>query len=411
MSSWKIQKLVLAVLLSFALALPAQNDQPTTQVGNFLFSVPNGWNPQQKGDVMYILGPGMLPGNNTFIALSAADLEGDLQNSFRTLWTGFSGSYRVLQGGQAQPLHAKKGYDAYYTNALAADQSGTQWHVFVMGAQYKKRIQIVMFMSNLPQETYGAYHQVFERWLSNLSFGDSLPGSTIPASSADASAGPVTEDKPHSLPPGLLDGFYVGGTVNGYNGRVGLQTLYFSPDGWVVKIDLNKNMIGFDLNAYRNAKDTNRSWVGRYRVEGNDINVLWQDYAEHRDLYKRNEVSAHPAFNSYVPACRCTGKHFSGKYNYGVATSGQYIRFFPDGTFLDHSVTDQMLVPNPFFDHPRSQRGTYTIQNQTLIFNFSDGHRGMQTFLAPKAQERAQTFDWIYLGIHTLYEEHYQNEP
>ena len=65
----------------------------------------------------------------------------------------------------------------------------------------------------------------------------------------------------------------------------------------------------------------------------------------------------------------------------------------------------------PGCDHPRTQRGTYSIQNQTIIFNFTDGPRGMRTFLAPKAQERDQVFDWISLGIDLLYEEHHVNEP
>lgn len=211
----------------------------------------------------------------------------------------------------------------------------------------------------------------------------------------------------------MLDGFYVGGAVEGGYGRMGIGRvpLYFSPDGWVLKINLNDSMIGFDVTAYRNKPDTNRSWVGRYRVEGNDIHILWQDYTEHRDLIHRNEAAANPGLDVFVPSCRCTGKHFAGKYNYGLANSGQYIQFFPDGTFSDHGVTDQMIVPNPFFDRPRNQRGTYNIQNQSIIFAYADGHRAMKTFTAPKAQENAGIFDWIGLGIQTLYEEHYQAQP
>ena len=109
--------------------------------------------------------------------------------------------------------------------------------------------------------------------------------------------------------------------------------------------------------------------------------------------------------------CRCTGKKFSGKYNYGLATSGQYIQFFPDGTFLDHQVLDQLLVPSSFYDHPRTQRGTYSIHSQTMIFTFADSRRGRRTFYAPKAQEGGPTFDWIGLGWQTLYEEHHLSEP
>jgi hypothetical protein len=84
------------------------------------------------------------------------------------------------------------------------------------------------------------------------------------------------------------------------------------------------------------------------------------------------------------------------------------LQFFSDGTFIDHRVTDQLIVPSPFYSRPRIQRGTYSIQSQTIIFNFADGHRGMRTFLAPKAQENQPMFDWIGLGWQQLFEESYQ---
>lgn len=170
-------------------------------------------------------------------------------------------------------------------------------------------------------------------------------------------------------------------------------------------------MIGFDFTVCRNDPNTNRSWVGRYRVEGEQISIAWQDFPHNRTLIKRNEQSASPGFNVYVPMCQCAGKRFSGKYNWGLAGSGQYMQFFPDGTFIDHQVLDQMLVPSPYYDDPRTQRGTYAIQSQTMIFTFVDGRRGMRTFYAPKVQEQAPMFDWIGLGWHQLYEEHYKSQP
>lgn len=422
--------LLVGLLLGLSCSLVAQEEKPSTQFGNFLFNVPNGWNPQEKGDIMLIYAPSPPPGTTGYIALAADDIQGNLENSFKVLWSGFANSYRIQRGGQPAPLHFKKGFDAYYTEAIASDKQGRTWHVSVVAAQYRNRVQTVMFMDNFDESYHNATYNIFKRWLSNLSFGDALPGSTIPP--ADAHAGDrdekhakrndddsgtgrepsADEDKSHKVPPGMLEGFYVGGAVSGrYGTGIGRNHLYFTTDGWVLKIDLNNSMVGFDATAYRNKPDTNRSWIGRYRVDGNDIHILWQDYTEHRDVIHRNEAAANPAINVYIPECRCTGRHFAGKYLWGLATSGQYIQFFADGTFIDHGVTDQMIVPNPFFDRPRNQRGTYNIQNQSIIFSYTDGHRAMKTFLAPKAQEKAGTFDWIGLGINTLYEEHYQAQP
>jgi len=397
---------LLLVLLAGLPALIAQDATPNTQVGNFIFTIPAGWNPVEKGDTTFIFAPAPPPGTNTFIALSSNGLEGDLQNSFSQLWTGFKKSYRILQGGQPIPLHSRNGYDSFYAAATAADQSGRRWSVFVLGAQYRKRIQTVMFMSNVPPGSMlSAYEKTFQTFLASVRFGDALPGS--PA--APPASAPV-EERSLNLPPGALEGIYVGFGLGG-GGRAGVKRLHFNPDGWVVKDVPQEGMIGFDFTAYRNDRNTNRSWVGRYRVDGEQISIVWQDYPDNRQFIKRNEKSASPGIDVYIPMCRCTGKKFSGKYNWGLITSGQYLQFFPDGTFIDHGVLDQMLVPNPYYDHPRTQRGKYSIQSQTMIFTFADGRRGMRTFYAPKAQESEPVFSWIGLGWHDLYEEHYQSQP
>jgi hypothetical protein len=383
-----------------------QDPAPDTQTGNFLYHFPPGWNPVEKGDTTILYAPSPPPGSTTFIALAANDLEGDLQNSFNVLWKGFQSSYRILQASQPAPLHSNNGYDAYSVAAIARDQAGVQWSVYVMGAQYRKRIQIVMFMSSVPPGTeLSASEKIFQSFLASLRFGDALPGSNVPP----ANAAPVS-GTPHALPPGALEGIYVGFAIGG-GGMTGLHRLHFNPDGWVVKDVPQEGMIGFDFTAYRNAPSTNRSWVGRYRLDGDQINIVWQDYPEDRQFIKRNENSYSPGIDVYVPMCTCTGKKFFGKYNFGLASSGQYLQFSMDGTFLDHQVLDQMLVPSPFYDHPRIQRGTYSIQSQTIIFTFADGRRGIRTFYAPKAQEHGQVFDFIGLGWQTLYEEHHVNEP
>jgi hypothetical protein len=407
--------LLLCLLAALMPALGAQEDAaPDTQAGNFLYKFPTGWKPMEKGDTTFLFCPASPSGTNTFIALAANDMDGDLRNSFNQLWAGFTKSYRVLEGGQIAPLHAKAGYDAFYTGAVAADQNGKRWTVYVMGAGYGKRIQTVMFMSDAPRPALNSCENIFKIFLGNLRFGDALPGATVPparnSTQPGASDAAAIPEKPHKLPPGALEGVYVGYSVSG-SGRVELRRLHFNADGWVVRDVPEEGMIGFDFTAYRNDSNTNRSWVGRYRVAGDQINIVWQDYTDDREVIRRNEASAHPALNVYVPMCRCTGKRFSGKYLWGLKTSGQYMQFFPDGTFIDHGVTDQMLVPSPYYDRPRTQRGTYSIQSQTMIFTFADGRRGMRTFIAPKAQENARVFDWIGLGWKTLYEDHYQDQP
>ncbi len=158
-----MRHLLPACILLVTATLLAQDSQPDTQVGNFLFKMPNGWNPQVKDDTTVIYAPAPPPGTLTYIALASDNLDTDLEKSFNELWTGYKNANRILQGGQITPLHAKNGYDAYVTSAVASDQNGTRWHVFVMGALYQKRIETVMFASNVPSpQMYGAYESVFK---------------------------------------------------------------------------------------------------------------------------------------------------------------------------------------------------------------------------------------------------------
>jgi hypothetical protein len=268
----------------------------------------------------------------------------------------------------------------------------------------------VTFVSNLPPGSfYNASLQVFQTFLANLSFGDSLPGSNLPP----VSQPPPTADTPHSAPAGMLQGVYV--CTAGADARPTNKQYIFYPDGFMMYGLPQEGMLDFDFDHYRSQDNKNRNMVGRYRVDGKTVKIVWQGQfgdPANPAVIEINETSAHPMVDLgteiFIPMCSCTGKKFSGTYRWGAPAADQYVQFFPDGTFLDHRALDQLIVPSQFYEHPRIQRGTYSIQRQTIIFNFADGHRGAQTFLAPKVQENNPMFDWIELGWKQLFEETYR---
>lgn|GEM_PF-3532954 len=402
---------ILSLTLNAAPALPRQ-DPSYTQFGNFLFKLPNGWKPVEKDDAMYILAPGQLSGQSTYIALKGGDLEDNFQGSVNEVWRGFQQAYRILQGGTLAPMHSPKGYDAYYTAATALDQNGVRWIISFVCAQYGKRLEIVTFVSNLPPGSfYDATLQVFQTFLANLSFGDSLPGSNLPP----VTQPPPVADTPHPTPAGMLQGVYV--CTAGADARPTNKQFIFYPDGFMMYGLPQEGMLDFDFDHYRSQDNKNHNMVGRYRLDGNQVKIVWQNqYGDPANPYaiRINERSAHPAvdlgWEIFIPMCACTGKKFSGTYRWGAPAADQYVQFSPDGTFLDHRVLDQLIIPSSFYEHPRIQRGTYSIQRQTIIFTFADGHRGAQTFLAPKVQENDAMFDWIELGWKQLFEETYRQK-
>ena len=213
--------------------------------------------------------------------------------------------------------------------------------------------------------------------------------------------------------PGMLTGVYV--ATAGADARPSNRQFLFYPDGMVMNGVPREGMLEFDFNHYRPQDNPARNWVGRYQAAGDEIKIVWMNqFADpaNPERIRRNETSAHPAvelgWQVFIPMCRCNGKRLSGTYRWGAPASDQYLQFFPDGTFIDHRVTDQLLLPSRFYEHPRIQRGLYEIQRQTIIFTFSDGHRGTRTFLAPKVQANDPTFDWIDLGWQMLFEEGYR---
>lgn len=400
---------ILCFTLDAAPALPRQ-DPAYTQFGNFLFKLPNGWKPVEKDDAMYILAPGQLPGQSTFIALKGGDLEGNFQGAVNEVWRGFQQTYRILQGGMLAPMRSPKGYEAYYTVATAVDQNRVRWNISFVCAQYGKRLEIVTFVSNLPPGSfYNASLQVFQTFLASLSFGDSLPGSHLPP----VSQPPPVADPQHPVPAGMLQGVYV--CTAGADARPTNKQFIFYPDGFMMYGLPQEGLLDFDFEHYRSQDNKNHNRVGRYRVDGKTVKIVWQGQfgdPANPDVIEINETSAHPAIDLgteiFIPMCSCTAKKFSGTYRWGSPAADQYVQFFPDGTFLDHRALDQFIVPSPFYEHPRIQRGTYSIERQTIIFNFADGHRGAQTFLAPRVQENDAMFDWIELGWKQLFEETYR---
>lgn len=224
------------------------------------------------------------------------------------------------------------------------------------------------------------------------------------------------KDRPSDVSSGKLAAVYV--ATAGIDARPTNTQYLFYPDGFVMNGIPQGGMLNFDFEHCRQGDNPDRfTKFGRYKVEGEEIKIVWLDqYADPASphVIKHNETSAHPSVEVgpqvFIPMCHCTGKMLSGTYRWGAPAADQHMQFFADGTFIDHRVTDQLVVPSRFYEHPRIQRGTYEIRQQTIIFSFADGHRATRTFLAPKVQENNPTFDWIDLGWQMLFEEGYREK-
>lgn len=225
---------------------------------------------------------------------------------------------------------------------------------------------------------------------------------------------------------GTLEGIYVGLALDG--SHIARRNYSFTADGWVANNIPLVDMDRFDMTAYR-TDPSNRLFVGRYRLDRNEIHIVWANNADRREVIKLDERAANPGIDTFIPTCRCVGKRFSGKYHWSSPANPRFVQFSADGSFLDHGLIDQVVgVPNPHgysgvTDPPRNFRGTYSVGNHRLTFHFADGKQATVSFIVPKALENAPAFEWMGMGHGTgvrgaetvillmLYEEHYQVQP
>jgi len=223
----------------------------------------------------------------------------------------------------------------------------------------------------------------------NLAVAASQPSSTT--NNGGSGETPTAKNpSTHALPPGMMDGVYVGlryqTATYHISPSVDYNFLIFSPNGVVSQ---NFPQEGLDGGGVRNQP----AWssVGQYRVNGNRVEIEWQRPAADHWSVTRNDSGADPQTDHYIPICRCNGARFSGTYLYGRNS----VQFLPDGRFVDYGALDfmQTLMGNRGIG-----RGTYRIQNYTIYLAYDDGRQLRKSFAVPAVEEGHPNFRWILIA-------------
>src|SRR5579864_1533262 len=372
-------------------------DAPDTQVGDFLFKMPIGWNRTTQGDITYIKPPFGPEGTATFFALAADRLQPDLRTSFNILWDGYKKENRVLEGGQILAAHSPNGYDAFYTRAMVSDRNGRRWKVFVMGAKFKSRIETVLFMTNaFSRELAATNEQVFDSFLKSIRFTDES------AEEAAANAGDAERKKAGApaakLPKGngKFDGIYraVGQTGDSLSPQRGIDYKYvaFFPDGRFVEKLPDQ---GLDkLNEGMEIRINPVGW-GTYEMTGDAGRIVFppDEYSKNSIVWAFKECSDHLKLrgDDYYLLDRCNDLKLEGTFRRSdyktTYAAREGITFTPDGRFADEGVLKAagVMVRNAAgnydFDDGAPGRGTYRIANYTLELTYANGRVKRTSFL------------------------------
>jgi hypothetical protein len=202
---------------------------------------------------------------------------------------------------------------------------------------------------------------------------------------------PTQTDSLRAPASGALDGVYAALVIGTFSNHVEHRFLVFYPDGWVLNSMPEGGLEGFNFAAFA-ADTSNRGLIARYRVDGEQVNMVWQDWAGRRDVVRHQEGTDVGAPNVYVPMCRCDGERFSGTYLWDYQSG---IEFTLDGTFVDRGVIDQLDTDLGQYNQPRVRRGTYRIHNYSLYMDFEDGQHRKTSFAAPAFQQSVHHYNWI----------------
>jgi hypothetical protein len=383
-------------LLLLTTTLGAQ-DPPDTQIGDFLFKMPIGWNRTTQGDITYIKPPFGPEGTATMIALAADNLQPDLRTSFNILWDGYKKENRVLEGGQISAAHSPNGYDALYTRAIVSDRNGRRWKVFVLGAQFKTRIETVMFMTNaFSRDLAETNQQVFDSFLKSIRFTDESANEAA-ANAADAgrkASGARVAGLPRGK--GKFEGIYraVGQTGDSLSPQRGIDYKYvaFFPDGRFLEklpdegldklnenVEIRINPVGW--GTYEMVGDAGRIVFPPDEYSKNSIVWTFKDYSDHLKLRG----------DDYYLLDRCNDLKLQGTFRRSdyktTYAARQGITFTADGRFADEGVLAAagVMVRNAAgnydFDDGAPGRGTYRIANYTLELSYANGRVKRTSFL------------------------------
>jgi hypothetical protein len=389
-------------VVTIALCGAAQDAAQDTQIGDYRFFMPRGWNRVDKPAGTMIVAPLTAPSMAYIALLPAVDLPSTLRAAFDEQWQGFRQQYRIVRGGEIKVQRLPHGFDAFTTRAVAVDQQGVRWQVFVMAAQQGKSLETIMFMSNVGDPgTSAVLEDVLNRFLESLSFGPGTRGTAAGNRGAAASS-----EGGMALPPrskGRLNGIYRAiGVVNygsGESPRIGWRYVVFLPDGRFMEGFPDQGMDKLDEDA---AIRRNPVGWGSYDLSGErgKITFTVTEPNEKPIIWDLKEYSDHLSVNgdTYNLLGRVDGLNLEGTFrraDYKSLSPGaqQGITFTPDGQFVDEGVFKAagVMVRRPGsdaddFDDGAPGRGTYRIANYTLELTYANGvTKRTSLFLEPGA--------------------------
>ena len=378
------------VLLLFILGsvrvLDAQDEwKPDTQIGSFLFNMPNGWKRIDVQNRPELVPVDLAKGSIALIDfLPPQQLKGDLRSWFDTAWAGWQKQFKVVQAGQITVGHNPSGFDFLRIDARVSNPR-VGYCVFVFAAaQVESRVEAYYYLDNSGQYRYTNEFEDFEH---SLQFANNPSAKSHQGENAE---------KPGSA--GGLHGLYVGYKMRGMIGlRTHFEYFVFFPDGNVIRSLPEQGLDNFNFaKALRESRD----YCGRYRVTGNQVEITWADNNVETATQVGTDLKI--AGDSYFNVSKSDGLRLQGVYRREGADLAKYfIKFASNGRFAENGMLNLFAYSGP---NTSPGSGTYSIGNNTLTLNYSDGRTVALSFFVFPAVTDGQQPTRIHVNTYALVE-------
>jgi hypothetical protein len=364
---------LLLFILGSARVLKAQDAwRPDTQIGNFLFNMPNGWKRIDVQNRPELVPADLAKGSIALIDfLPAQELKSDLRSWFDAAWAQWQRQFKVVQAGEITPGHNPSGFDFLRIDARVSNPT-VGYCVFVfVAAQVGNRVEAYYYLDNSGQYRYTDRFHDFEH---------SLQFASNPSARSHERE---NEDRPGSAAG--LQGLYIGYKMRGMIGlRTHFEYFVFFPDGNVIRSLPEQGLDNFNFaKALRESRD----YCGRYEVTGNQVAITWAD--NNVETATQAGTNLKIAGDSYFKVSRSDGLRLQGVYRREGADLAKYfIQFASDGHFAENGMLNLVAYRGPSTS-PGS--GTYSIGNNTLTLNYADGRKvALSFFVFPVVAEGQQ---------------------
>lgn len=363
LSGPRITHAVLAAAMAGALHVNAVHGQdcwkPDTQIGDFQFTMPEGWKRVEGRDITTLVPGDVAQGSVAHIGLLAAQpLNGDFRAWFDSKWTEWQQQFKAVDGYDPKSDRTAQGFEllrAYTRISSPALGFGT----FVFAAvRVGTRAEAYYFVDTSGRWSY------LETDLPNFEHSLRFADHSTPAH-ADDSTGVA----------GGLDGLYIGYRMRGATPfeRTHFEYFVFFPDGTAIRFLPETGLEHFDFAA--EAKKS-PDYCGCYRVSGNRVTIRWgNNSTETGALSTGPEGTLKIRGDSYFPVATADGLALDGTYRFpGADLAPSFIRFSPDGHFEENGMLPLVassLTAERQID-PAPGRGTYRIAKNTVTLLYND---------------------------------------